>query len=669
MSEDDHTPHSDESAPDDDSAPDDRPSGTKKPDLPSPGSDDGDNTKKPDLPSGTTTPDLPSPGDDKGGDTKTPAGPPGGDGASLPPGYSPKTDDEPDKSETEIHKEDSEYLYSGIPEKLAEDTDHFLEEQKEVLKHCGIYQQDDRDLRKELDDKHYYFFVRSSLPGGKLTADQYLVHDRLADEYGIGTIRITTRQGIQLHGVVKDDLKQSLRELNEAMVTTLGACGDVVRNTMCCPAPIDEPLRHEIQAYAEEIAEITTPDTPAYHDVWLKEYDDEEKSVETIQKIYDGRKERGEDLEPLYGKSYLPRKFKIGFAAPGDNCVDVFTHDVGLIAVADGDELQGFNVLVGGGLGNTHNKPKTFPRLADRLGYVPKDEVLDLITNIIKIQRDNGDRKDRMQARMKYLIDDWGLEKFHDKVEERFGRRLDDWRDVPDPELDLHEGWNAQGDGHYFYGLSVENGRIKDEKGFELKTALRTIVEQLEPGVRLTANHDLLLTDLHEEEKETVETILHDHGVALPDELSNTQKYSMACPALPSCGLALTESERVFPQMIDEIEAEMSALGLDDVKPSIRMTGCPNGCSRPYVADIGIVGESLHKYKIYLGGRLDGSRLNEPFKGLVDIDEVVPTVRRLLHVYADKRDGKEPVGDFFDRIGFDTLESLTDNVHANGSSK
>jgi sulfite reductase (ferredoxin) len=655
MSEDDHTSHSDESA--------DSPEGTKKPDLPSPGSDD-DNTKKPDLPSGTTTPDLPSPGDDDDSDPKTPAAPAGGDGTSLPPGYSPTQDDEPDKSETEIHKEESEYLYSGIPEKLAEDTDHFLEEQKEVLKHCGIYQQDDRDLRKELDDKHYYFFVRSSLPGGKLTADQYLVHDRLADAYGIGTIRITTRQGIQLHGVVKDDLKQSLRELNEAMVTTLGACGDVVRNTMCCPAPIDEPLRDEIQEYAEEIAEITTPDTPAYHDVWLKEYDDEEKSVETIQKIYDGRKERGEDLEPLYGKAYLPRKFKIGFAAPGDNCVDVFTHDVGLIAVADGDELQGFNVLVGGGLGNTHNKPKTFPRLADRLGYVPKEDVLDLITSIIKIQRDNGDRKDRMQARMKYLIDDWGLETFHDKVEERFGRRLDDWRDVPDPELDLHEGWNEQGDGHYFYGISVENGRIKDEKGFELKTALRKIVEQLEPGVHLTPNHDLLLTDLHEEDKETVETILHEHGVALPDELTNTQKYSMACPALPSCGLALTESERVFPQIIDEIEAEMSALGLDDVKPSIRMTGCPNGCSRPYVADIGIVGESLHKYKIYLGGRLDGSRLNEPFQGLVDIDEVVPTVRSLLRVYADKREGKEPVGDFFDRIGFDKLESLTQNGYA-----
>ena len=665
MSDDDSTSHSSDTP-----ESDDRPEGTKKPDLPSPGSDDdSDDTKKPDLPSGTKTPDLPSPGDDDDDGTKTPAGPPGGgDGASLPPGYSPKEDDEPDKSETEIHKEESEYLYSGIPEKLAEDTDHFLEEQKEVLKHCGIYQQDDRDLRKELDDKHYYFFVRSSLPGGKLTADQYLVHDRLADEYGIGTIRITTRQGIQLHGVVKDDLKQSLRELNEAMVTTLGACGDVVRNTMCCPAPIDEPLRHEIQEYAEEIAEITTPDTPAYHDVWLKEYDDEEKSVETIQKIYDGRKERGEEMEPLYGKSYLPRKFKIGFAAPGDNCVDVFTHDVGLIAVADGDELLGFNVLVGGGLGNTHNKPKTFPRLADRLGYVPKEDVLELITSILKIQRDHGNRKDRMRARMKYLIDEWGLEKFHDEVEERFGRRLDDWRDVPDPELDLHEGWNEQGDGHYFYGISVENGRIKDETGFELKTALRTIVEQLEPGVRLTPNHDLLLTDLHEEDKETVETILHEHGVALPDELTNTQKYSMACPALPSCGLALTESERVFPQMIDEIEAEMSALGLDDVKPSIRMTGCPNGCSRPYVADIGIVGESLHKYKIYLGGRLDGSRLNEPFQGLVDIDEVVPTVRSLLRVYADKRDGKEPVGDFFDRIGFDKLESLTQNGYAvNGS--
>lgn len=631
------------------------PSGAKKPDLPT-GSPDTAKPDGPDLPSGPTS--------DGGSGT----GPPGGPGGKLPPGYSPTKKKEKTKSDTEVHKEESEYLYSGIPEKLASDEDHFLEEQKEVLKHCGIYQQDDRDLRTQLDDKHYYFFVRSSLPGGKLTAHQYLVHDQLADEYGIGTIRVTTRQGIQIHGVMKDDLKAHLQELNEAMVTTLGACGDVVRNTMCCPAPIEDPVRHEIQEYAEEIAEFTTPKTPAYHDVWLKEYDDDEKSVETIKKIYDGRKERGEDLEPFYGKAYLPRKFKIGFAYPGDNCVDVFTHDVGLIAVKENGKLEGFNVLVGGGLGNTHNKPETFPRLADRLGYVPKEEVIDLLKDILSIQRDHGNRKNRMRARMKYLIDEWGLEKFHDEVADRFGRRLDDWRDVPDPELDLHEGWNEQGDGRYFYGLSVENGRIKDEDGFRLKTALRRVVETFEPGVRLTPNHDILLTDLREDDQEEVEKILHDHGVALSREISNTQKYSMACPALPSCGLALTESERVFPALIDEIEAEIDALGLDDQKPSIRMTGCPNGCSRPYVADIGIVGQSLHKYKIYLGGRLDGTRLNEPYADLVDLDEVVPTIRRLLRVYADRREQGEPLGDFFHRVGVDTLQSLTQNGHANGTT-
>lgn len=625
-------------------------------------------TKKPDLPSGTKTPDLPSPGGGSGSDESSGGTSPGGPGGKLPPGYTPKKKEEKTKSDTEVHKEESNYLYSGIPEKLASDEDHFLEEQKEVLKHCGIYQQDDRDLRKQLDDKHYYFFVRSSLPGGKLTAQQYLVHDRLADKYGIGTIRITTRQGIQIHGVVKDDLKPHLQELNEAMVTTLGACGDVVRNTMCCPAPIEDPVRDEIQAYAEEIAEFTTPKTPAYHDVWLKEYDDDEKSVETIKKIYDGRKERGEEFEPFYGKAYLPRKFKIGFAYPGDNCVDVYTHDVGLIAVKEGGQLAGFNVVVGGGLGNTHNKPKTFPRLADPLGYVPKEEVIDLLKDILSIQRDHGDRKDRMQARMKYLVDDWGLEKFHDEVADRFGRHLAPSADVPDPDLELHEGWNEQGDGRLFYGLSVENGRIKDEKGFQLKTALRKIVETFEPGVRLTANHDILFTDLQEEDKEAFESILHDHGVELSREVSNTQKYSMACPALPSCGLALTESERVFPAIIDEIEAEMDALGLEDEKPSIRMTGCPNGCARPYVADIGIVGQSLHKYKIYLGGRLDGTRLNEPYADLVDLEEVVPTIRRLLRVYADRRENEEPLGDFFTRLGLDTLHSLTQNGHTNGST-
>ncbi len=595
---------------------------------------------------------------------KKAAGPPGakkpaGPGAKLPPGYAARKKKKKTKSDVEGRKEGSNFLYTGIPETLAGEDDHFAIDQKEVLKHCGIYQQDDRDQRKQPGGKHYYFFVRSKLPGGKLTAEQYLVHDRLADDYGIGSLRITTRQGIQIHGVVKDDLKLHLKRLNEALVTTLGACGDVVRNTMCCPAPTADPLHREIQAFADEISAFTIPSTPAYHDVWLKAYDAQEEAVETIRKIYDGRKARGEDFEPFYGKAYLPRKFKVGIAYPGDNCVDVYTHDVGLIAVEEDGTLAGFNVLVGGGLGNTHNKPKTYPRLADDLGYVPKDEALDVVEAVIVVQRDHGNRKDRKQARLKYLIDDWGLEKSHHAVADRFGRRLDPPADIPAPTLELHHGWNAQGDGRYYLGLSIENGRIQDEGDVRIKTGLRKVVERFAPGVRLTPSHDLLLTGLHARHRPEIEAILEAHGIPLPESLSNTQKYAMACPALPTCGLALTESERIFPAIIDEVEAEADRLGLGDEAFSIRMTGCPNGCARPYVADIGVVGQSLDKYKIYVGGSPDGTRLNVPFADLVDTDEIVPTIRRLLRTYKQEGRSEEPFGDFCHRVGIDALQSLT----------
>lgn len=636
--------------------------GTKPVDLPGSddSSDDGEpGTAKPAGPPGAKKPAGP-PG------AKKPAGPPGSKkpagpgGGKKPPGYGGRQ--EKTRSDTEGHKEGSDYLYAGLPEKLYGETDHFAEEQKEVLKHVGIYQQDDRDLRKKLENKHYYFFVRSKLPGGKMTADQWLVHDRLADEYGIGSIRTTTRQSIQIHGVVKEDLKAHLRELNEALVTTLGACGDVVRNTMCCPAPTDDPVRREIMDLAHEVADFTMPQSPAYHDVWLKEYDSDEQAVETIKKLHDGRKEDVETLEPLYGKAYLPRKFKVGFAYPGDNCVDVYTHDVGFVAVKEDGELAGFNVLVGGSLGNTHNKPKTFPRLGDLLGYVPKQEVIELVRSIILIQRENGNRKDRKVARMKYLIEDWGLEKFHGELEERFGRRLEEPREMGDMELELHEGWHEQGDGRHYLGLSVENGRVVDDGEFRLKTALRKVAEQFRSGFRLTPNHDILLTDLKEEDKEDVEALLREHNVKLPRELSNTQKYSMACPALPSCGLALTESERIFPVMIDRIEEEAAALGLEEEKFSVRMTGCPNGCARPYVADLGIVGQSLNKYKIYVGGRLDGTRLNEPYEELVDLEDVLPTVLPLLHAYRRERVNGESFGDFADRVGPEKLKSIAESV-------
>lgn len=604
---------------------------------------------------------------------KKPAGPPGakkpagpgspskGKKPKMPPGFGKKKKEQK-KSSVEVHKENSEYLREGIREKLESDTDHFDLDQKEVIKFHGLYQQDERDLRKELDGKYYFFMVRSKIPGGRLTGEQYLAHDRLADEHGNGTLRITTRQGFQFHGVLKEDLEAHIRTLNEHLVTTLGACGDLVRNTMCCPAPTQDPLRQEVQALSKKVAAHTTPQTPAYHDIWLKAYDIENGTVETIDKLYSG-KDNVDAVEPLYGKAYLPRKFKIGFAYPGDNCVDVYTQDIGLIAVADGDALRGFNVTVGGSLGNTHNKPETYPRLGDLLGYIPKDEVVALVHHIITLQRDHGNRKDRKRARMKYLIDEWGLERFHDELEDRLGHRLDEPAETPELELELHHGWQAQGDGRYYLGLSVENGRIEDNGALRLKSGLRALVERFDPGVHLTANHDLLLTNFQDEDRAAVNTLLADYGIPLPEALTNAQKYSMACPALPTCGLALTEAERVFPTLIDRLEEAFAELGLESEKLTIRMTGCPNGCSRPYVADLGIVGRSLGKYKIYLGGKANGTRLNEPYKDLVAADEIVEMVRPLLILFKRERRDEESFGDFCRRVGFDRLESFAENHH------
>ena len=641
----------------------DQDTGTKPVQLP--GSDTSSSTKKAKGPAGTKKPAGP-PG------AKKPAGPPGtkkpaGPGGKLPPGFGTKKQ-EKKKSNVEVRKEESDYLRGGVREKLASDADHFDPAKKEVIKHHGLYQQDDRDLRKELDNKHYYFFVRSKIPAGRLTGEQYLVHDRLADEHGNGTIRVTTRQGIQIHGVVMDDLQYHIRTLNEKLVSTLGACGDVVRNTMCCPAPTKDSLRQEIQALANKVAAYTTPQSPAYHDIWLKGYDEAAQNVETIQKVYDG-KEHVDEVEPLYGKAYLPRKFKIGFAYPGDNCIDVYTQDIGLIAIAEDDQLQGFNVIVGGGLGNTHNKPTTYPRLGDLLGYIPKDEVVDLVHHAIGVQRDNGNRKDRKKARLKYLIDDWGLDRFHDELADRLGHHLDDPVEMPELELDLHLGWNPQGNGHYYYGLSVENGRIKDEGDFRLKSGLRAAVERFDPDVHLTPNHDVLLANLHEDDRAELESILREHGVTLPSDLSHAQKYSMACPALPTCGLALTESERLFPRIIDELEDEFAALGLDEEKISIRMTGCPNGCARPYVSDLGIVGQSLGKYKIYAGGRTNGTRLNEPYQDLVSTEDIVSSVRPLFVFFARDRQDGESFGDFCERQGIEKLQSFAESHQTNGSAK
>jgi sulfite reductase (ferredoxin) len=362
--------------------------------------------------------------------------------------------------------------------------------------------------------------------------------------------------------------------------------------------------------------------------------------------------------EPIYGTAYLPRKFKIGVAPPGDNCIDVYTQDIGLVAVGHNAVLHGFNVLVGGGLGMTHNKPRTFPRLADPLAFVTPEHVVPVVEHIVGIQRDYGDRTDRRHARLKYLLQEWGPARFRDALEQRLGWRLQPVVPVPPWHLDLHLGWHAQGNGRWYLGLSVENGRIQDVDGSRLKTGLREVIATFRPGVHLTPNHDVLLTDVCAADRGALEGMLRHYGIRHHDDLSHVRLYSMACPALPTCGLALAEAERTLPAVIDQLEAELARLGLQEDRLTIRMTGCPNGCARPYVADLAFVGRSLDKYVVYVGGRMDGTRLNQPFKDLVPTDELVDTVLPLFVFYKQSREPGESFGDFCTRVGIEALQAF-----------
>lgn len=542
-------------------------------------------------------------------------------------------------------KESSNYLRGPLDVEVKNDEDHFGKDAIQVLKFHGTYQQDDRDKR-DGRDRHYMFMIRSRTPGGKLSPDQYLAVDEIADRYADGTIRVTTRQAFQYHGIIKNNLKQTLKEVNEALITTLAACGDVVRNVMATPAPDIDGRQAKVQKFADELSDILLPASKAYHEIWLDG-----------EKLYSG-KEEVEVGEPLYGDTYLPRKFKIGVALPGDNSIDAYTQDIGLVALFDeGNDIEGFNIIVGGGMGMHHRKPETFPRLGDHLGYISKEKVVEVVKGIIGIQRDHGNRKNRKQARMKYLIHDWGLKKFREELEDRLQFSVEAWREIPKFELELYLGWHQQSDGNWFLGLSVENGRIKDEGELQLKTALRKVVEKYGTEVRMTPNHNVLLTNIIEDHKEEIEALFQDHGVLLNDEIPGLIKYSMACPAMPTCGLAITESERALPAVIRDLNNVVEELGLQDEKLSVRMTGCPNGCARPYVADIGFVGRSLDQYSIFIGGDPSGTRLNKKYKDMVYRKDLVDEVRPLLEYYKRNKSNGESFSDFWNRVGINEFEA------------
>jgi sulfite reductase (ferredoxin) len=570
-------------------------------------------------------------------------------------------------SPVEIAKIESNYLRGTIAEELRDGNEFVSKASTQLLKHHGTYQQDDRERRSEArvdgpaKAKFYSFMVRTAIPGGRITSDQMLAELDLCDQVGNTTLRITTRQGLQLHGVLKKNLKQVIRRINDVQLSTLAACGDVKRNVMCTPCPYNgDPVHEQMYALAGELVKQLNPRTRAYHEIWLSNGDTGERidlgEVGIFASKPAGPRTAGDDpVEPIYGKTYLPRKFKIAVGLPGDNSVDVYANDIGLLAICKDWTVVGYNVVVGGGFGVTPSAKKTFPAVALPMCYIEADRAVDLCIAIVKVQRDFGNRADRKVARMKYLINDWGLDRFRRKVAEYFGDELAPLRPAPLNGFNDGMGWHEQGDSRWFYGLNVENGRIKDTSRMHLKSALREICKRFEYPLRLTPHQSIIFCDIRPEDRDQLIEVLRRHNVPLSEEYSAVRRWSMACPALPTCGLAVAESERVLPDIIDQLEVELEALGLQNEVFTTRMTGCPNGCARPYNSDIGLVGKTKDKYTILLGGRVLGDRLNFIYQDLVPTDQVVSTLVPALKYFKSSRQSGESFGDFCHRVGKEDL--------------
>ncbi|WP_396232062.1 sulfite reductase, ferredoxin dependent [Geminocystis sp. GBBB08] len=570
-------------------------------------------------------------------------------------------------SKVEGIKERSNFLREPIATELQQDTTHFSEDGIQILKFHGSYQQDNRDNRIKGQEKDYQFMLRTRNPGGFIPSELYLTLENLSEEYGNQTLRVTTRQGYQIHGILKKNLKTVIASIVKSMGSTLGACGDINRNVMAPPAPYkNRPDYQYAWEYAEKIADLLAPQTGAYYEIWL----DGEKAI-TAQEAPEVKAARQKSIngsnfsdsdEPIYGTHYMPRKFKCSVTVPGDNSIDVYTHDLSLVVIVDHKgKLQGFNILAGGGLGRTHRKEETFARTADEIGYVTKEDVLDLVKAIVATQRDYGDRTDRRHARMKYLINDWGVEKFTAKVEEFLGKKLEAFKPLPEWKYEDYLGWHEQGDGKLFIGISVENGRVKNEGEFKLKEALKKVIEKYELPTRLTANHNIILYEIDPEWQEDINQIFTNHGVEInPDNVNHLTRYSMACPALPTCGLATTESERILPSIVKRIDVLLAKVGIQEENIVIRMTGCPNGCARPYMAELGFVGDSPNVYQIWLGGCPNQTRLARVYVDKLNIANLETFLEPLLVFFRDNKQDHETFGDFCNRVGFTALQEFAD---------
>jgi sulfite reductase (NADPH) hemoprotein beta-component len=543
----------------------------------------------------------------------------------------------PKTTRNEALKEGSPDLSGTIRQALADATaQRFTDDDYEFLKFHGIYQQDDRDKRKVA--KQFIMMVRTRFPGGVLSAPQYLACDDISRQFGNNTMRITTRQDFQFHGIVKSNLRQSMKGLNDALVSTLSACGDVERNIMAPPTPATSPLVDQVLEQTRQLAEELLPKTRSYHRIWL---DGAELNLNASAET--------DFVDPLYTKRYLPRKFKTAFVIPPLNDIDIFTNDLGFIVISEGGRLAGYNVLAGGGMGMSHGNAQTFPRLADVLGFVAPEHVSAVAKAVLTIHRDFGDRTNRKHARLKYVLEDRGVDWFRSELEERAEIKLQAARPFEFTQQGDVLGWHQQTNGRFFFGLFVENGRVHDVDGYRLKTGLRQVIEKFQPEIRLTASQNLLLVNVPGEQRAEIDRLLNEHGISPANPFSRTRLASMACPALPTCGLALAESERALPGILTRVESLLSELGLQNEELIVRMTGCPNGCARPYMAEIALVGKAPNKYQFYLGGNVAGTRLNRVYKDTVKGEDLINELRLVLTRFRDERQPGERFGDFCQR--------------------
>jgi len=539
----------------------------------------------------------------------------------------------------------SNYLRGTLIESLADSaTGALAEDDTQLSKFHGFYQQDDRDIREErrrqLLEPDHQFMIRARVPGGTCAPAQWLAMDEIAQRFANGTIRLTTRQAFQLHGVLKRNLKATISGINDSLLDTIAACGDVNRNVMCSPLPEASELHRRVFEDAATVSRHLTPHTTAYHEIWL----DKKRVAGSDGTI-------PPDHEPIYGATYLPRKFKMSFAIPPRNDVDVFAHDLSFIAIVRNGELAGYNVVIGGGMGATHGDPDTYPRLADVVGFCTPDQVVEVSEIVVTIQRDFGDRTERKHARFKYTLDDLGLDWFKGEFAKRAGYSLESAQEYAFTHNGDRLGWQQTSDGLWHVGLFIENGRVRDDGAATQLTGLREIAKILKGEFRLTPNQNVFISRVRDEDRKSIDELLAAHGLDTWNQLTPLRLHSMACVGFPTCGLSMAESERYLPDLVGRIEGMMEAHGLADQAITIRMTGCPNGCARPYLAEIGLVGKGPGLYNLHLGAAFNGTRLNNLYRESVYESDILQILDGLFSQYAQARLADETFGDFLHRSG------------------